>query len=214
MPRPRYDNIDPAKKTRLLTAAMREFGARGYELASINRILEEAGLSKGSFYYYFDDKADLAATVFIAAAEPEALLSELRAPASAEAFWAELRRINVLRLKELESRRLEYTCVSKLAHAFASEPKFAAQVLPRFAATKQKMSAFLEQGLAVGALRTDLPLPTFMALMESIKTTAWSATFPDGHVPTDEAMEAFADLMIDLARRIAHPKPPQERTAP
>jgi AcrR family transcriptional regulator len=65
MPRPRYENIDPLKKSKLLEAAMKEFAANGYELASINRILDAAELSKGSFYYYFDDKLDLATTVFL-----------------------------------------------------------------------------------------------------------------------------------------------------
>ena len=37
---------------RLLAAAIQEFGTHGYELASINRILDAAGLSKSSFYYY------------------------------------------------------------------------------------------------------------------------------------------------------------------
>jgi AcrR family transcriptional regulator len=31
--------------------------------ASLNRILEQAGISKGSAYYYFDDKADVFLTV-------------------------------------------------------------------------------------------------------------------------------------------------------
>jgi AcrR family transcriptional regulator len=43
--------------------AAEEFAGHGYEGASVNRIAEEAGMSKGSLYYYFEDKADLYATV-------------------------------------------------------------------------------------------------------------------------------------------------------
>jgi AcrR family transcriptional regulator len=39
-----------------------EFANYGFEDASINRILENAKMSKGAAYYYFEDKADLLAT--------------------------------------------------------------------------------------------------------------------------------------------------------
>ncbi len=208
MPRPRYDNIDPEKKARLLEAAMREFAAHGYELASINRILEAAGLSKGSFYYYFDDKADLAATVFLAAAEPEAVLAELQEPVTAEDFWAELRRINVTQLTLLQSRRLQHECISKLGHAFTKEPRFAERVRPRFSAGAHRLTAFLERGVAVGALRSDLPLPTLLALIEAVKTATWKTTFPDERVLLDEELEAYSALVMDLVRRLAHPSAP------
>src|SRR5689334_5750559 len=63
MARPRFERAAPEKREALLDAAATEFAAHGYETASLNRILLSAGLSKGSFYYYFEDKADLAAAV-------------------------------------------------------------------------------------------------------------------------------------------------------
>ena len=56
MPRPRIARLAEDKRTRILEAAAKEFAAAGYENASLNRILEHAGLSKGAAYYYFDDK--------------------------------------------------------------------------------------------------------------------------------------------------------------
>src|SRR5262249_42362387 len=96
MPRPRYENLDADKKQRLLDAARREFARHGYELASLNSILDDAGFSKGSFYYHFDDKADLALPLIAAEAktayEP---LAHVKLPATADEFWAELRRISL-----------------------------------------------------------------------------------------------------------------------
>ena len=46
-------------KQKLLDAALEEFTAYGYEQASINRILERAGMSKGQFYYHFSNKETL-----------------------------------------------------------------------------------------------------------------------------------------------------------
>ncbi len=47
------------RKQELLDAALAEFSQKSYEEASINRIIADAGISKGTFYYHFKDKADL-----------------------------------------------------------------------------------------------------------------------------------------------------------
>jgi TetR/AcrR family transcriptional regulator len=46
-------------KQELLDAALEEFIAKGYENASINVILTQAGMSKGQFYYHFKNKEGL-----------------------------------------------------------------------------------------------------------------------------------------------------------
>lgn len=46
-------------KQKLLDAALEEFNSFGYEQASINRILDKAGMSKGQFYYHFKSKEAL-----------------------------------------------------------------------------------------------------------------------------------------------------------
>ena len=65
MPRPRFDKLPPDKRGRILEAAALEFAAHGFDGASLNRIISTAGISKGAAYYYFDDKADLYATVVL-----------------------------------------------------------------------------------------------------------------------------------------------------
>ena len=47
------------RKQELLDAALLEFSQKSYEEASVNRIIADAGISKGTFYYHFKDKADL-----------------------------------------------------------------------------------------------------------------------------------------------------------
>lgn len=47
------------RKDAMLQAALDEFASRSYEEASLNSILKNAGISKGSFYYHFKDKKDL-----------------------------------------------------------------------------------------------------------------------------------------------------------
>lgn len=47
------------RREELLEAAMDEFAAKSYEEASLNNIIKNAGISKGTFYYHFRDKEDL-----------------------------------------------------------------------------------------------------------------------------------------------------------
>ncbi|MFU8802690.1 MAG: TetR/AcrR family transcriptional regulator [Bradymonadaceae bacterium] len=63
MARTRFDNLDDEKQERIIEAAGEEFAEKGYEGASINQIIKRAGISKGSLYYYFEDKEDVFTTV-------------------------------------------------------------------------------------------------------------------------------------------------------
>lgn len=47
------------RKTELLEAALDEFISKNYEEASLNNIIKNAGISKGTFYYHFKDKQAL-----------------------------------------------------------------------------------------------------------------------------------------------------------
>lgn len=205
MPRPRYENLEAEKKQRLLNAAMTEFGAHGYELASINRILDGAGFSKGSFYYYFDDKLDLAAATLLHAGGPLMHLGEIRTPGSIAEFWDELRRTSYYRLKNLETKRLEFDCLSRLGAAMAKNPELMARVMPVFGPARTKMMEFLQQGQQLGALRADLPIATYVAMLEAAKTSAFSTMFPEDRTLSDAELESFTDFMLDLAQRIGAP---------
>ena len=59
MPSKTFLNLDSGKKSKLLEAAMHEFQTVSYTEVSINQIIMNAGISRGSFYTYFTDKDDL-----------------------------------------------------------------------------------------------------------------------------------------------------------
>lgn len=47
------------RKKELMEAALDEFGQKSYEEASLNNIIKNAGISKGTFYYHYLDKKAL-----------------------------------------------------------------------------------------------------------------------------------------------------------
>lgn len=63
MPTRTWENLDPARRERVLAAALHEFGRHGYSGGSLNVIAREAGVAKGSLFQYFSDKFDFYAYV-------------------------------------------------------------------------------------------------------------------------------------------------------
>ena len=59
MPSDTFLRLNDDKKKKLLDASFKEFSLNNFNDASINRIIKEAGISRGSFYMYFEDKKDL-----------------------------------------------------------------------------------------------------------------------------------------------------------
>ncbi len=59
MPKPTFFNLPEDKRNRILEEAVIEFRDNNYDAASINKIVERSGISKGSFYQYFNDKEDV-----------------------------------------------------------------------------------------------------------------------------------------------------------
>lgn len=54
-----FENLSEEKKQNIIKCALREFAGKGYEQASTNTIVKEAGISKGILFHYFKTKRDL-----------------------------------------------------------------------------------------------------------------------------------------------------------
>ncbi len=52
----KFEALSSEKKKSILNASMKEFIRGGYEKSSMNTIVETAGISKGSLFYYFENK--------------------------------------------------------------------------------------------------------------------------------------------------------------
>jgi AcrR family transcriptional regulator len=59
MPKQTFLNLSDEKRKVIIGAAIDEFADYGLENASTNRIVANSGISKGSFYQYFENKQDV-----------------------------------------------------------------------------------------------------------------------------------------------------------
>jgi AcrR family transcriptional regulator len=205
MPRLRFQRAPAEKREPLLDAATFEFASHGYEDASINRILIAAGFSKGSFYYYFDDKADLAIAVLERWAERyEPIWDELPIPSTPEEFWAAGQAVlarGTARLRE--EPHVTTDAMMRLGTALARH----AEVRERMSSAivtgiMTKVVALWTRGQEIGAVRDDLSIPQLLALVQDMKLTLVRLLLPADRAATVDEIEAFSCVHFDLVRRV------------
>jgi AcrR family transcriptional regulator len=64
LPTQTFFNLPEEKRDRILEAAMQEFADYSFDQSSIARIIENAGIPRGSFYQYFENLKDLYKYIF------------------------------------------------------------------------------------------------------------------------------------------------------
>ncbi len=55
----KFHSLESEKQERIINVALKEFAKNGYDKASTNEIVKEAGISKGSLFNYFSNKKEL-----------------------------------------------------------------------------------------------------------------------------------------------------------
>lgn len=169
MPYSRFEKLAPEKRERLLDIAAREFAMHGFADASINRILEQAQMSKGATYYYFEDKVDLFCTVVRYAIDTLQVphLEVDPATLSAESFWPMFAEMHRLPLLSACERPWLFTVISVAAHVPPSvierEPlaSLAHQI-------RTLVMRLIQRGQELGVIRTDLPGELLFAWLHAL----------------------------------------------
>ncbi len=59
-----FRHLPPDKQERVLEAALTEFADQGFQAASLNRMVAQAGIAKGSVYQYFPNKEGMFRFIF------------------------------------------------------------------------------------------------------------------------------------------------------
>jgi AcrR family transcriptional regulator len=92
MPLNRFLSLPTEDKERILEISKKQFSIHGYDATSLNLLLKELDISKGQFYYWFEDKADLFFTVLKQGMDILVQrLNEHGMPKSKSEYWAHMR---------------------------------------------------------------------------------------------------------------------------
>jgi AcrR family transcriptional regulator len=213
MPRPRFDKLPEERREAILRTAAREFAEHGFRGASLNHILAAAGLSKGAAYYYFDDKADLFATVaghyfdhVIRDADfaPERL--------TRRSYW---RKMFELSRQTLEHSREwpEMIGAVKALWTMSRSDRESGPFRPIFARIRDLLRVILARGQALGVVRTDLPDDLLLGLVLALDEVGdrWMADHWDEL--GEAGVATLWDSMLATLGRVLAPLPRRQSAA-
>lgn len=202
MARPRFHRLPAEQQRAIMAAALEEFAAHGFAAASLNRIIEAAGISKGSMYYYFDGKDDLYADVI--RLQLEQLLEHsgpisVPDPADADAFWSELEGL-YLRLMRQLGETPETAALLRGWLTSSGGPSLREAEQEATEATTPWLLQTIEAGQRVGAVRTDLAADLIIALAMGMGQAmdSWLITRPPADLDS-----AIATLMSTMRRALS-----------
>jgi len=204
MARPRFQNLPPERRREILDVAARHFAADGFAAASVNRILEDAGLSKGAAYYYFDDKADLFVTVV------EEAWNEVAEAARFDVenthwpeYWDEFERLYRLQFEQFAGRPHLWR-TAKAAQEVLTDPS-GERLLPRFEALMTTFVRILREGQEAGCVRSDLPMDLLWTMLGGLDG-AIDTWFLDHPEALEREPELPARTFAVLRRLLEPPK--------
>jgi len=211
--RRRFDRLDSEKKDQIIEAAAEEFGRHGFDAASINKIIERAGISKGAAYYYFNDKSDLYATVLQTAMKRYERSISGETPfgpelLEADTFWDQFVDMGMKGVKFLR----DHPWMVRLFRSFftysESHQKDPAVELI-WKASRKQTEQWLQRGRDLGVMRNDISMELFMDLTFGVGLSLDRWLFEHIEDFSDAELEEAVFMMVDLIRRIS--EPPQER---
>jgi TetR/AcrR family fatty acid metabolism transcriptional regulator len=185
---------DPDKPQQIIDAAIRVFARHGYYNSRVSDIAKEAGMASGTIYLYFKTKDDILVTLF---REKMARWVEFLRAAIADLpdAVAKIRRLVALHFTMLEDKPdlAEVVQVElRQGHKFFRGAS-AHEITAYFAL----IGAVLEEGIAAGLFRADLPikLATKM-LFGAMDQVATSWVLGKRRYRLSDTAEAVADIFL------------------
>ena len=207
MARPRFENLDVETRHRILETAAAEFAARGFEGTSLNQLLNLLGLSKGSFYYYFDNKADLFITVTDYAWKIMLPVEDFElCDLDSTAFWPTLE----LLMREARARVRENPWLVGLTRLMYDPPEVVGvreALAEKFAEARQWQEDLIRRGQDVGTVRSDLPAELLQVLLVGADEAGDQWFVANWHRLDESEIERLFDEVFAIFRRMLEPPP-------
>ena len=199
----RFENLDEERRRNILDIAGAEFSQKGFEGASLNEIIQKTKISRGSMYYYFEDKEDLYLTVLKQAMSDFAeLVGGIATEIYTDDFWGDIREFYT-RVLEVSFARPEL--VSLVGGYFSlSANKYGSGAFVTF---YLQIMVYIEniiiRGQEMGAVRTDIPRDLLVNIICSIGEAMdfWVVTHWE-ELSTKKPRKT-ANQMIRILRRVA-----------
>ncbi len=198
MPKETFFNLPAEKRDAICETAVTEFAAHPYEQASVNRIVAQAGIAKGSFYQYFENKKDLFLYLLqiMGKAKLDYLTPALQNPAQHD-FFTLLRDMYRAGIQFAIDYPL-YAEIGKKLLASKDDPILADVIEANMPAAQNFFAPLLLQAISRGEVRADIDVAMFSYMIAAMHTHV--VEYHIDHIdPTyDETMMATLNQFIDF----------------
>lgn len=168
-PLKRFKNLDADHQARVLEAAREMFVEHGYDSMSLNDLLRGLEVSKGQFYYWFEDKSDLFLTVLldpVLGFRKTFIAQEL--PESADDFWPFMQRLDDA-CGEWFATNLHHIPLWSRVMELPRNHELAEGMEGLFEPVESHFREILELGIGWRLVRDDIPLEKLMSLLNFIR---------------------------------------------
>ena len=201
MPRPKQaPKSDVGGRERLLEAALRMFGTKGYAATTVRDILRAAGVTAPALYHHFGSKEGLFLALLntggerLEAAQAEALALDGTVVERIRAYCRGSSRV-----------RREHANLMVIVDSILAGPPEAAPAFDfrgRFQAAVARLERLVLEGISNGELRACDPRDAALALLGTIEMSMRSQVFESAS-SAEESLEGMLSLILDGL--VAHP---------
>ena len=200
MPKETFFNLPEAKRKAILDAALEEFAAYPYDQASVNRIVARAGIPKGSFYQYFENKKDLYLYLLQQSGEVKfAYLTPILNDPAGRDFFTLLRDLYAAGIQfAVENPR--YAALGKRLMASRGTPIYAEVMEANTAAASEFFESLLRAAIEQGEVRADIDVPMFAHLIAGMNTLLLEYYLEYVSQDYDDRLIATVDQFIDFLK--------------
>jgi AcrR family transcriptional regulator len=187
-------SISADKRRVLLDAAVRVFARKGYHVARVGDIAEEAGVAHGLLYHYFSSKEDVLETIF-RETWSDLLAAVQEVEASDETAREQLRQVAAILLRAWRRDPDLVRVLVREVTRSAEVGKRVAEIGDAFAAIER----IVRRGQADGAFREDLDPQLasviFYGALEEVLTGWVLGLLSDGDAEVARAEETVVEIV-------------------
>ncbi|ASF38086.1 TetR family transcriptional regulator [Halobacillus halophilus] len=182
-------------KQKMIDVSIHLFDKKGFTETSIQEIVDELGVTKGTFYYYFTNKQELLTTIhlnfieFLLKKQDEILQDE------AKDSREKLRAMIYMVLQSINERK-------KSARIFFREmrnlgPKYLEQNVEKRDQFRKNLQQLVEEGIRKGEFQEDLHAD--MVTRGILGMTNWSYYWynPEGDVSAEELTDIYVEILLN-----------------
>lgn len=165
---PRFEKLEPTLKQRILDSALKEFGHFGYGSASMNRLVNDAGISKGAIFKYFGTKAGLFDFIYRSSLEDvKEQLRMVRDSTSSEPFFDRLEKVIRAGLEFTHHRPLSAAIYYRVI--YTGDAPHGNRILSEIQGTSKRfLKTLIEDGIKTGELRLDMDAERTAFIIQSV----------------------------------------------